>query len=164
MPTIQSNLRDAVNNNQISLTNLPQTPMSVRHRHPADVFELAKPTKLDTEPHNNHDSVVEPVIESIPKLVRLEKFTPPLISIGTHSDTVLDQLSLEDTCLLHLHALCGSVRSNHWVTRLAGPEWNLCPDQAAALVLALLKDVHGTQDYTINVVKVHFYRKFTTVS
>ncbi|KAG9310641.1 hypothetical protein JVU11DRAFT_9216 [Chiua virens] len=163
MPTIWSNLCDAVNNNQILPTNLPQTPTSVHRHHPADVFELAKPTKLDTKPHNNHDSVVEPVIESILKLVRLEKFTLPLISIGAHLDSVLDQLGLEDTCLLCLHALCGSVQSSHWVTRLAGPEWNLHSDQAAALTSALLKDVHGTQDYTINVVKVHFCRKFSAV-
>lgn len=92
-------------------------------------------------------------------LMRGEKIAPPLISIGPCSDAVLDHIGWNDSSLPRLHNLLGTVRSSRWEITLAGPEWNLRPDQSAALATALLKDVHaGNRDYTINVIKVSLSR------
>lgn len=57
-------------------------------------------------------------------------FTSPLISLGPHTDAVLDRFKMDNTILLRLHALVGSVRSSHWEAVLRSPKWDLMYEQA----------------------------------
>lgn len=67
----------------------------------------------------------------------------PLISIGPHSDAVLDRFGLDDHILPKLHQLIGSVRSSRWEAVLQSPKWNLTYEQASNLSRALNSDVHS---------------------
>jgi hypothetical protein len=69
----------------------------------------------------------------------------PLISIGPHSDAVLDRFGLDDHILPKLHQLIGSVRSSRWEAMLQSPKWNLTHEQASNLSKALNSDVHGNR-------------------
>ena len=129
------------------------TPLGKR-KHDKSPVPLVKlqcdksPTPLD-KLQCDHEPPATPGL-----LLHSDKFTLPLISIGPFSDAMLDHIGMQDNTLLRLHILLGTVRSSRWEVALTGPEWNLRPDQAAALAIALLKDIQGTRDYTINVVKV----------
>ncbi|KAI6016429.1 hypothetical protein PISMIDRAFT_117540 [Pisolithus microcarpus 441] len=121
-----------------SLQTPSRTPSGTCHHCPAEAFELEK-AKQDTM-----DASVDG-----------EKFSLPLISIGPDSDTIIDHFGLEDQILLQLHSLLGTVCSSHWEAILKSPEWGLHADQASILADTLLKDIQGSCNYTVAVVKVH---------
>ncbi|KIM50957.1 hypothetical protein SCLCIDRAFT_33861 [Scleroderma citrinum Foug A] len=68
----------------------------------------------------------------------------PLISLGPHTDAVLDWFSFGDSVLPRLHILVGTVRSSRWEAILRGTPWNLTYEQASNLSSALLADLKGT--------------------
>lgn len=74
----------------------------------------------------------------------------PLISIGPHSDAVLDRFGLDDHILPKLHQLIGSVRSSRWEAVLQSPKWNLTYEQASNLSRALNSDVHSNRAMPTN--------------
>jgi hypothetical protein len=112
-----------------------QTPSKLMRRRVADAFELTRP---------NGKTLLGPpslaVTEGCPQ------FLLPLVSIGAHSDAILDKFKLEDGILPRLHTLITHLRSSRWEKELRSPEWNIPPEQAALLAQALLLDVHGKQD------------------
>ena len=61
----------------------PQTPSTIRQCHPADAFLLGK-MKGETEP---------PPCTIVPQVVN-QSYSPLLISIGAHSDAVLDHFAI----------------------------------------------------------------------
>ncbi|KAG2365336.1 hypothetical protein BDR07DRAFT_1481456 [Suillus spraguei] len=67
----------------------------------------------------------------------------PLISLGPHTDAILDCFKMDDAVLLKLHALIKSVRSSCWETVLRSPKWDLTYEQASNLARALLMDIQG---------------------
>jgi hypothetical protein len=122
----------------------PQSPLpTLRPRsRPAAAFELGRaivPQLVDSPTLSLHDR---------------PKFCPPLISIGPHSDVVLDKFKLGDDILPRLHTLLGTVRSSLWEDVLKSPEWNLSREQAVFLTRALLADVNGTSKSSVPVVQV----------
>lgn len=70
-------------------------------------------------------------------------FGTPLISIGPHTDAVLDRFGLDDQVLLKLHQLIGSVRSSCWEAVLRSPKWDLTYEQALNLSRLLHSDLHS---------------------
>lgn len=74
----------------------------------------------------------------------------PLISIGLHTDTVLDRFGLDDQILPELHQLVGSVRSSRWEAVLQSPKWKLTYEQASNLSRALHSDLHGNRAMLVN--------------
>ena len=64
-----------------------------------------------------------------------------IISIGPHTDRILDELGLEDLLILRLHQLVSTVRSSRWESVLRSSHYGLRPDQAACLNLALFDDL-----------------------
>jgi len=61
----------------------------------------------------------------------------PILSIGSNSDTVLDQFNLGDDILSHLQTLVGSVRNTHGEQRLPDAPWNMNYEQALNLAQVL---------------------------
>ncbi|KAG1835967.1 hypothetical protein DFJ58DRAFT_735336 [Suillus subalutaceus] len=70
-------------------------------------------------------------------------FGVPLISIGPHTDAVLDRFGLDDQVLPKLHQLIGSIRSSRWEAVLRSPKWNLTYEQASNLSRSLHSDLCG---------------------
>lgn len=102
-------------------------PNKIRQRRPADAFF----TKGLTVPGHEIQGMREAA-----------SFTP-LISLGLHTDAVLDRFKMDDAVLLKLRALVGSVRSSRWEVVLRSPKWDLTYEQASNLARALLMDVQG---------------------
>ncbi|KIK31768.1 hypothetical protein CY34DRAFT_19590, partial [Suillus luteus UH-Slu-Lm8-n1] len=71
-------------------------------------------------------------------------FRTPLISIGPHTDAVLDRFGLDDQVLLKLHQLIGSIRSSRWEAVFRSPKWDLTYEQASNLSRSLHSDLHST--------------------
>ncbi|OAX30777.1 hypothetical protein K503DRAFT_788246 [Rhizopogon vinicolor AM-OR11-026] len=69
-----------------------------KHRH-TDAFLMVPEHKSKTA------SNVKPMGEAT-------SFGPPLISIGSHTDAIIDHFKMDDVVLLRLHELIGSVRSS----------------------------------------------------
>lgn len=70
---------------------------------------------------------------------------PPLLSIGPHTDAVLDRFGLDDKVLLKLHELISSVRSSRWEVALRSPKWDLTYEQAVNLSKALRSDLDSSR-------------------
>ncbi|KAG1884168.1 hypothetical protein F4604DRAFT_1920019 [Suillus subluteus] len=68
----------------------------------------------------------------------------PLISIGPHTDAIIDRFKMDDTVLLRLHQLIRSVCSSRWEAVLHSPEWNLTYEEVSKLTHALIADIQGT--------------------
>jgi len=66
--------------------------------------------------------ILEPVISG-----------PPLISIGPHTDAVLDRFKLGDETLLKLCILISTIHSSWWEENLRSPRWDLNYEQASKL-------------------------------
>ena len=66
--------------------------------------------------------ILEPVISG-----------PPLISIGPHTDAVLDRFKLGDETLLKLRILISTIHSSWWEENLRSPRWDLNYEQASKL-------------------------------
>jgi hypothetical protein len=75
-----------------------------------------------------------------------------IISIGLHTDAVLDLFQLDDSLIPRLHILVRMVRSSRWESTLRTPEWGLSYEQAAKLSHALLADITNTNLVPIKVI------------
>lgn len=109
----------------------PSTPHSrIRQRRPADVFASDKgPGAIfSAQSELNHD---------------VQKFDPPLISIGPNTDSALDRFNLGDELLPKLRVLVSTVRSSRWESVFRSQQWDLTYDQALVLSRALLTDLQG---------------------
>lgn len=103
----------------------------IRHRRNADVFLL------------NGLKVPGPETE-----IEAPSLMAPLISIGPRTDAIIDRFKMDDTVLLRLHQLVGSVRSSRWEAVLRSSKWNLTYEEASNLTNALLADIQGTTAIT----------------
>ncbi|KAG2108126.1 hypothetical protein BD769DRAFT_1675384 [Suillus cothurnatus] len=65
----------------------------------------------------------------------------PIISIGPHTDAVLDRFKMSDEVILKLCALTSTVHISHWQAVLRSKEWAFTFEQAANLVKALNADL-----------------------
>lgn len=68
-------------------------------------------------------------------------FGGAIISLGPHTDAVLDHFNLSDTLLPRLRVLTTTVRSSKWEATLRGDQWGLGYDQAINLSNAMLADI-----------------------
>ncbi|KIM58466.1 hypothetical protein SCLCIDRAFT_28011 [Scleroderma citrinum Foug A] len=112
----------------------PSTPSTARQRtarqrRPADAFLFVDNKKFP---------------EPIPLVIPDSAPSSPLISLGPHTDAILDRFSFGDNVLPCLHILVGTVRSSRWEAILRGTPWNLTYEQASNLSSALLADLKGT--------------------
>ena len=112
----------------------PSTPSTARQctarqRRPADAFLFVDNKKFP---------------EPIPLVIPDSAPSSPLISLGPHTDAVLDRFSFGDNVLPRLHILVGTVHSSRWEAILRGTPWNLTYEQASNLSSALLVDLKGT--------------------
>lgn len=103
----------------------------IRRRRNADVFLL------------NGLKVPGPETE-----IEAPSLMAPLISIGPRTDAIIDRFKMDDTVLLRLHQLVGSVRSSRWEAVLRSSKWNLTYEEASNLTNALLADIQGTTAIT----------------
>jgi len=112
----------------------PSTP-STAHQHtprqhrPADVFLFAEDKDFP---------------EPIPLVIPDSAPGCSLISLGPHTDAVLDWFSFGDHVLPRLHILVGMLHCSCWEAILRGMPWNLTYEQASNLSSALLADLKGT--------------------
>ncbi|KIM50938.1 hypothetical protein SCLCIDRAFT_33882 [Scleroderma citrinum Foug A] len=126
----------------VKKTHPPSTPSTAhqctaRQCRPADVFLFVDNKKFP---------------EPIPLVIPDSAPGSPLISLGPHTDAVLNQFSFGDDVLPHLHILVGTVRSSHWEAILRGTPWNLTYEQASNLSSALLADLKGTPGLPVTTV------------
>ncbi|KAF9231996.1 hypothetical protein BU15DRAFT_81740 [Melanogaster broomeanus] len=68
-------------------------------------------------------------------------YGPPIISIGPHTDAVIDRFKLGDEVLPKICELVCSIRSSHWEAVFRSPKWDLTYEQAANLTSALRADL-----------------------
>ena len=88
-----------------------------------------------------------------------------LISLGRHSDEVLDLLQLPDTILPSLHQLMMTFRSNCWISVLEGPKFALGHEKAVLLALASLEDSKAAKVVPkVNIYLLSRYLSITTVN
>jgi hypothetical protein len=120
----KSNVKPSANHNKI------------RQRRHADAFLFAPDSELESK-------LAKPMGETT-------SFGPPLISIGPHTDTMIDHFKMGDVVLLRLHELVGSVRSSRWEAVLQLSEFNLTYEEASTLTSALLMDIRGAQSIVTN--------------
>lgn len=66
---------------------------------------------------------------------------PPLISIGPHTDAILDRFKLGDKTLLKLHILMTTIHSSQWEENLCSPRWDLNYEKVSKLNWALPADL-----------------------
>lgn len=66
---------------------------------------------------------------------------PLLVSIGPHTDTILDRFELGDEILPKLHTLTTTVRNTRWEENLRSLKWGLNYEQASKLNWALHADL-----------------------
>lgn len=123
-------------------TRPPSTPSTARQRtphqrRPADVFLFAEDKNFP---------------EPIPLVIPDSAPGSPLISLGPHTDAVLDRFSFGDDVLPRLHILVGTVRSSRWEAILRGTPWNLTYEQASNLSSTLLADLKGTPGLPVTMV------------
>jgi hypothetical protein len=120
------------------VSTVPDGSPKVRKRRYADLFSL---------PKNLQDTTCNGPIErssgfTYPDLPRKHAFDgSPIISIGPHTDAVLDRFKMSDEVILKLRALTSTVRSSHWEAVLRSKEWAFTFEQAANLVKALNADL-----------------------
>ncbi|EPQ50028.1 hypothetical protein GLOTRDRAFT_141640 [Gloeophyllum trabeum ATCC 11539] len=67
----------------------------------------------------------------------------PIISIGSHTDAVIDQLHLDDNLIPKLHEIPCSVRSSRWKEAILRDGWDLSESDAHSLAQAMLSDICG---------------------
>ncbi|KAG1770858.1 hypothetical protein EV702DRAFT_1202186 [Suillus placidus] len=65
----------------------------------------------------------------------------PIISIGPHTDAMLDRFKMGDEVILKLRELMSTVRSSHWEAVLRSQKWEFTFEQAANLAKALNADL-----------------------
>ena len=64
-----------------------------------------------------------------------------LLSIGSHTDTALDQLGIPNQIIPELRRIMTSFCSTWWIQILSGPEFSMKAKDAAILSNALLEDL-----------------------
>jgi hypothetical protein len=72
----------------------------------------------------------------------------PIISLGPHTNAVLDRFGMSDQVILDLRELVATVHSSNWEAVLRSSPWNLNYEQAANLQTAL----HA--DFSVNMLSV----------
>ena len=77
-------------------------------------------------------------------------YDPPIISIGPHTDAVLDRFKMGDEVIFKLRHLMSTVRSSRWEAVLRSPKWDLTFEQAVNIAKALNADLQG-QKLDVNV-------------
>ena len=90
--------------------------------------------------------------EPIPLVIPDSAPGSPLISLGPHTDAVLDRFSFGDDVLPCSHILVRTVHSSRWEAILRGMPWNLTYEQASNLSSALLVDLKGTPRLPVTMV------------
>jgi hypothetical protein len=111
----------------------PQT--QIRQRRHAEAFREKPP--LFTVPNNTASNV--PRSSDFSPALKLS--LSPLVSIGPHTDAILDRFKLGDDILPKLHLLITTVRSSRWEEKLRSPAWDLNYEQAFKLAAALHMDL-----------------------
>ena len=127
----------------------PRSPMPTPRRpHHADAFTLSV---------DRVDQVKLPQPVRSPTLSLHDRPipSPPLISIGPHSNMALDKFKLGDKLLPCLHILLTTARSSLWEDTLTSSKWKLSREQAVFLTKALLADVGGIPNQSVSNVKVY---------
>ncbi|KAF8329664.1 hypothetical protein F5887DRAFT_923671 [Amanita rubescens] len=66
-----------------------------------------------------------------------------IVSIGDHTNDVLDRLGLADSFIPRLRVLACTVRSSRWEQVLRSSEWGLSQEQARHVSHALISDIRG---------------------
>jgi len=66
-----------------------------------------------------------------------------IISIGDHTNDVLDHLELADSFIPRLRVLACTVQSSRWEQVLRSSEWGLSQEQARLISRALISDIRG---------------------
>ena len=115
-----------------------------RQRRHADVFSLPR----NVENFSNGPKVQMPAFtHSHPDFTI---YDPPIISIGPHTDAVLDRFKMGDEVIFKLRHLMSTVRSSRWEAVLRSPKWDLTFEQAVNIAKALNADLQG-QKLDVNV-------------
>lgn len=75
---------------------------------------------------------------------------PPLVSIGPHTDTILDWFELGDEILPKLHTLIATVRNTCWEENMCSPKMGLNYEQASKLNWALHADLQLGSSFRVS--------------
>jgi hypothetical protein len=70
-----------------------------------------------------------------------DRFGGAIISIGPHTDAVLDRFHLKDNLIPQLRLLSTAIRSSKWEAALRSTQWGLSYVQAANLSKAMIADI-----------------------
>ncbi|KAG6372114.1 hypothetical protein JVT61DRAFT_8828 [Boletus reticuloceps] len=122
--------------NMVESEAMPETLRHRRQPRPADAFLLSS----------------KEIFAAAKPLMVSSDSSPPgsaLISIGFHSDAVLEWFKLGDDILPRLHKLITTVRSSRWEAVLVAAPWNMSREQAFNLSRALSADLKGSPDFAI---------------
>lgn len=132
---------------QALATNEASSPHTqVRRRRPADAFLIKRKA----------DVALEPMLCQVP-VAEMDKALnsgPPLMSIGAHTNAIIDRFKLGDEILLKLRHLISTVRSSRWEENLRSPKWKLDFEQASKLTGALHADLQVATPVILRVSKV----------
>jgi hypothetical protein len=124
----------------------------------ADKYE-SEMTASTTIPNTPNDAHRQPTV-AIPSNP-CDEFRGAIVSLGPHTDIVLDRFNLNDTLVPRLRTLSTTVRSSKWEATLRSAQWGLSHDQAANLSSAMIADIKNEQFVRI---KVHSYVHFCPIS
>jgi hypothetical protein len=76
----------------------------------------------------------------------------PIISIGPHTDDVLDALKVSDQAIPHLRFLIRHVGSTKWVDELQGKAWGFSTVEAIRIASAMIADVKPSKGPQVSVI------------
>ncbi|KAH7904465.1 hypothetical protein BJ138DRAFT_1106801 [Hygrophoropsis aurantiaca] len=112
------------------------TSSRIRQRRPADAFQAGIFVK-------NSIALAPTVSSKFASDSTHDRFPggKPLISIGPHSDAIIDRFKMGDHTLPRLHELISTIQSSRWEAILRSARWDLSYEQAANLAKALKLDV-----------------------
>lgn len=87
-----------------------------------------------------------------------DRFRGYLVSVGSHTDTVVDHFGEPDSIIPHLRRMCEQFRSSSWAHVLSRPPFDMPPEKAHAFAVALEKDIcKGTYGYIIPAKVRHWF-------
>jgi hypothetical protein len=118
----------------------------LRQRRYADAFSLPK----NTGNFSNGPKQRIPAFTHSDLTRNLTIDGPPIISIGPHTDAVLDRFKMGDEVILKLRQLISTVCSSRWEAVLISPKWDLTFEQATNITKALNADLQG-QKLDVNI-------------
>ncbi|KIM63446.1 hypothetical protein SCLCIDRAFT_24338 [Scleroderma citrinum Foug A] len=125
----------------VDLKKVVATPPSLQ----LAILELKKTAATFPSPLPAKQNISSP-IASIPLVLSKDTMTfgPALLSLGPHSDTVVDRFKLGNEFLPKMWELVSSVRSSKWEQTLRSSPYNLTYEQALNLTHAMQADVQST--------------------